>query len=484
MSWWTLKKKIHSSWLIAYLCTGIFIGVYTSQYINGSLFSSVIPLIIAIVLIIVGFWRKYAYLIPLIIIGGILFGLWRGHILQTSLAEFAPLYGKSIILQGNVKDDADTGTSGQVVIRLDQITIDGKLLAGVIWLSTDNADIKRGDKLILRGQLRAGFGNFVGVMYQAVVEEITRPQPGDIARVVRDWFADGVRKALPEPESSLGLGYLLGQRRALPADLALALQIAGLTHVVVASGYNLTILVRLARRLFVKVSKYLSALSAALMIVSFMAITGISPSMSRAGLVSVLSLAAWYYGRNFHPIVLLSVAVAVTVTINPSYAWGDLGWQLSFAAFAGVMIIAPLAQRYLFGKKKPGFVGQVLGETASAQLATVPIIIMAFGQFSNVAIVSNLLILPLVPLAMFLTFVAGVGGLILPGFATVIGAPATWLLHYMVSVAEYLASLPWAMSEIKIEWWMITIFYAILVGICLYMWRKTSYNLRDTNLVE
>lgn len=484
MSWWSLKKKIHPSWLIALLCAGIFIGVYLAQYTKSAIFSSVIILVIALAFVVIGFWRKYVYMIPIIVIGGILFGLWRGLIIQTSLAEFTPLYGKLITLEGYIKDDADTGTAGQIVIRLDNIVINGKSMSGVLWISTDNVDVKRGDKLILHGQLREGFGNFAGVVYRATIDEIIRPEPGDIARVVRDWFADGVRQALPEPESSLGLGYLLGQRRALPADLALALQIAGLTHVVVASGYNLTILVRLARRLFVKVSKYLSALSAVLMIVSFMAITGISPSMSRAGLVSVLSLVAWYYGRKFHPIILLLVAVAVTVIINPSYAWGDLGWQLSFAAFAGVMIIAPLAQCYLFGEKKPGFVGQVLGETVSAQLATAPIIILAFGQFSNVAIISNLLILPLVPLAMFLTFVAGLGGLVLPGLATIIGAPATWLLHYMVSVAEYLASLPWAMSAVDIKWWVIVIYYATLIGVCLYMWRKTKYSLRDTNLVE
>ena len=484
MSWWSLKKKIHPSWLIALLCAGIFIGVYLAQYTKSAIFSSVIILVIALAFVVIGFWRKYVYMIPIIVIGGILFGLWRGLIIQTSLAEFTPLYGKLITLEGYIKDDADTGTAGQIVIRLDNIVINGKSMSGVLWISTDNVDVKRGDKLILHGQLREGFGNFAGVVYRATIDEIIRPEPGDIARVVRDWFADGVRQALPEPESSLGLGYLLGQRRALPADLALALQIAGLTHVVVASGYNLTILVRLARRLFVKVSKYLSALSAVLMIVSFMAITGISPSMSRAGLVSVLSLVAWYYGRKFHPIILLLVAVAVTVIINPSYAWGDLGWQLSFAAFAGVMIIAPLAQCYLFGEKKPGFVGQVLGETVSAQLATAPIIILAFGQFSNVAIVSNLLILPLVPLAMLLTFIAGVGGLVLPSFAVMIGTPATWLLNYMVSVTEYLASLPWAMSEVDIKWWAIGIYYAILIGVCLYMWRKTKYNLRDTNLVE
>jgi competence protein ComEC len=305
-----------------------------------------------------------------------------------------------------------------------------------------------------------------------------------MARVLRDWFADLVRVAIPEPESSLGIGYLVGQRRSLPVDLTLALQMAGLTHVVVASGYNLTILVRMSRRLFAKISKYLSVMVAGFMIIAFILITGLSPSMMRAGLVAALSLAAWYYGRNFHPITLLSIAVALTIIIDPSYAWGDLGWQLSFMAFGGVMILAPLASRYLFGDKKPGFIGQVLIETVSAQILTAPILIAAFGQISNVAIVTNLLVLPLVPLAMLLTFIAGLGSLAVPSLAVVIAAPATWLLGYMVNVAQFFAGLPWAVAVVKLEWWGEVICYLFIAIICLYLWRVTGYNLRSSNLVE
>ena len=485
MNWWVLKRKIHISWLIALGCAGIFIGVFLAQYVKNSYYSSIFCLVVAILIIVIALWRKFVYLIPLLIIGGILFGLWRGSISQSDLAQFIPLYGKMISIEGNVKDDVDTGSSGQIVIRLDDLMMGDKSLVGTLWITTtSDDDIKRGDKLLLSGTLKEGFGNFSGIMYRATIEKVIHPQPGDVARIVRDWFADAVRKVIPDPEASLGIGFLVGQRRALPADLALALQIAGLTHVVVASGYNLTILVRLARRLFVKVSKYLSALSAIAMIVAFIAITGMSPSMSRAGLVATLSLLAWYYGRKFHPIVLLLLAIAVTVITNPSYAWGDLGWQLSFTAFAGVMIVAPLAQRYLFGDKKPGMIPQILGETISAQLVTAPIIIASFGQLSNVAIISNLLVLPLVPIAMLLTFIAGVGSLAIPTVAWLTGLPATWLLHYMVSVSEYLASLPWAMSNVQIPWWGVAIFYGLIIGACLYMWRVTKYNLRDANLVE
>lgn len=482
MNRWLLKRKVHSSWLIAATCFGVFIGIYFAQFIQVS---SIFLLVVSLIVVSIVFLRKSTYLIPMIIFGGIFIGLWRGSISQNDLLQYKPLIGENISISGSVKDDIDTGKSGQIVIRLNKIFMKEKSLPGTLYITSQNADIKRGDKLVLHGKLMKGFGNFSGVIYRAQIDKIIQPKPGDTARVVRDWFADGIRKVIPEPESSLGIGFLVGQRRALPADLVIALQVVGLTHVVVASGYNLTILVRLARRLFEKVSKYLSAVSSVVMILSFIAITGVSPSMARAGLVAGLSLAAWYYGRRFHPIILLSLAIAITVLIDPSYAWGDLGWQLSFAAFAGVMILAPLATRYFFGEKKPDFVRQLLIETVSAQLVTAPIIIMAFGQFSNNAIVSNLLILLFVPFAMLLVFIAGVGSLVLPvAFASVIAFPATMLLKYMTGVIGYLSELPWAMSEVQFSWWMAVICYVAIIGSCLYMWRKTKYNLRDSNLVE
>ena len=246
-----------------------------------------------------------------------------------------------------------------------------------------NQAIKRSDVVTVRGVLSDGFGAFAARMSRAAVERVTREQPGDVAVGVRDWFAERVRRYVPESEAALGLGFLMGLRRALPLELMTALQVAGLTHVIVASGYNLTILVRLARRLFVRVSKYLAALSAGVMIIGFMAMTGLSPSMSRAGLVASLSLAAWYYGRTIHPLVLLPVAAAMTLLINPQFGWNDLGWQLSFAAFSGVIILAPLLQRYFFGTKPPGVIRQIIGETVSAQIMTLPLLVASFGVISN-----------------------------------------------------------------------------------------------------
>jgi competence protein ComEC len=482
---WILRRHVHVSWGISVVCAAIVIGVIWSQHIEPGLFASVAWLLAGVVLAAVGFWRGKLYAVPFLFLAGMFIGLWRGSAVQHELTIFNNLIGYTSSMTGKVSEDPDLDDHRSMVLRLTGLTIEGRPVAGTVWASTsDGNDIKRGDIVTMQGKLSEGFGSFSAALYRAEIVRVQRSVPGDIAGQVRDAFAEKVRSVIPEPQASLGNGYLLGQRRALPPELDEALQIAGLTHIVVASGYNLTILVRFARRLFVKISKYLAALTAGSMIVGFMAITGLSPSMSRAGLVAGLSLLAWYYGRKFHSLILLPFAAAITLLINPSFGWNDLGWQLSFAAFAGVMILAPLLQAYFFGDKKPGVIRQILGETIAAWLATLPILLVVFGTISNVAIVANLLILPLVPLAMILVFLSGILAFFMPILAAIVAFPTTIILGYMTSIAHFFADLPWAQTSLEFPAWSAWVAYVLLVVLCIYMQRKTAFSLRSTSIVE
>ncbi|MCA9334885.1 ComEC/Rec2 family competence protein [Candidatus Saccharibacteria bacterium] len=485
MQLWQLRRFIHQSWLIALVSVGIVLGVIMVPFVKQALFGDVIWLMAGVSLAAMVLWRKSVYLVPFMILAGVLIGLWRGSVLQSQLAGYEALFGETVSMQGTVVDDVDTGRRGELYMRLDQLVVNNSPMAGRMWVSArTNASIKRGDYVGVRGVVSEGFGSFGAVIYRAELEKWQRPEPGDVARQVRDWFADKIRLGISEPQASLGLGYLLGQKRALPEDLQEALVVTGLTHVVVASGYNLTILVRLARRMFEKVSKYLAALSSSVMVLAFVAVTGASPSMSRAGLVAGLSLAAWYYGRKFHPLVLLPFAAAITVMINPAFGWNDLGWQLSFAAFAGVMILAPLLQRYFFGEREPSTIRQIIGETLSAHIVTLPILILAFGQIGNVAILCNVLILPFVPLAMLLTFITGIGAIVVPDIATILGMPAQALLVYMTETVQYFAALPWAQTNVQVGLWVAGIAYGVIVALCIYMARATRYDLKESNIVK
>lgn len=481
---WRLKRPIHVSWQIAVLSLAILAGVVAAQGWN-EWFGSISWLIVGIVLAAGALWRSRLYGLPVILMAGGLIGLWRGSIDQQQLTPYRQLIGHQVKVTGIVSEDADVGKNGELLLRLSDIKIDNHPLSGKVWVSASTKQaITRSDRVTVSGKLQAGFGTFAAAIYRAKMGLVKQSQPGDVALRLRDGFADKVRTAVPEPAASLGLGYLLGQRRALPPDLDKALTAAGLTHIVVASGYNVTILVRLTRRLFVRISKYLAAACGVAMIAGFIAVTGNSPSMSRAGLVAGLSLLAWYYGRRFHPLVLLPFAAAVTLLINPSFGWNDLGWQLSFAAFAGVMIVAPLLQAFFFGDKKPGTVRQILGETIAAWLITLPILLVAFGQVSNVAIIANLLILPLVPLAMLLVFVVGLAVMIVPSIAQLVGDVTSGLLQYMIAVAEYTAGLEWAQTTLSMSGLWAGGYYVVLLCACGFLWYKTRFDFRGSNLVE
>lgn len=482
--WWALKRKVHFCWLIAFLSAGFSLGIYLVQFINSLPISSGFLIISALLFVSISFWRQNYLIIILIVVGGFMLGLWRGEILKTESIGLSKYFNQEITLTGVINDDVEDGTGDKKIIKVSEVAIDDNKINGLIRATINNDQISRGDQVTISGKITKGSGVISGFIYEAKLVNLSKNKNRNYIVEIRDWFIGGVKKSIHSPESSLGIGYVVGQKQELPQDLVLALQAAGLTHIVVASGYNLTILVRLARRLFVKISKYLSVISAFSMIVIFILITGLSPSMLRAGLVSGLCLLAWYYGRRFHPIILFLFVMAITLLINPGYAWGDIGWQLSFLAFFGVMILAPLMQHYFFENKKINFVGQILIETISAQAMTLPVIVMAFGQISNVSIITNLLILPFVPLAMLLTFVAGVFGTILPSVAVIIGMPASLLLSAMIAISKFFADLPWAVSVMKGSVQLFVIYFLIVFLFIVYLWRKTGYNLRSSNLVE
>lgn len=480
-----LSTRVHPSWLVAWASLGLLAGAALCLVVDNDYFVSTAGILAATSLLLISFAGRLRWMTALAFTAGCLIGLWRGSELRLELEAYQPYYGRAVSMKGRVSQDTLYGAKGDQRLNLSDVEVDEKQFAGEVWASIPKADIKRGDVVVLKGVMNEGFGNMSATMARAQVSEITRPNPGDVARRVRDWFGEGTRRAIPEPQVNLGLGYLLGQRTALPPDLEEQIKIVGLTHVVVASGYNLTILVVFARRLFVEVSKFLAVLCSGVMIISFMLITGLSPSMTRAGLVAGLSLLVWYYGRKTHPFVLLTFAAALTVFINPSYLWGDLGWYLSFGSFIGVIVLAPLIHNYFWGiSDKAHILRQLTVETMSAQIMTMPVILLAFGTYSLYALPANIMVLPFVPLAMLFTFVAGIAGLAIPGLSDIFGLPAALLLRYSTEVIKKFANLPNAQNELTFNPALMLIGYILITASIIYMKRRTSHDFRGEHEKE
>ncbi len=302
MQLWRYTIPLHQTWHFTIFCSAIVAGLALSVIPLADTFATWQWAIVGATLFVFSWWKRWRWLVLFAILGGFLVGISRGAIDRDAREIYQMKTGQIVTLTGRVSEDPDSAKKGGYTLRLAAIHSASQALPSELWVTvSDGSAIQRSDIVTVRGKLQEGFGSFAASMYRAEIVKIERPVPGDVALHVRDTFGEKVRLGIHEPSASLGMGYLTGQRRSLPAELDTALKLAGLTHIVVASGYNLTILVRAIKRLFEKRSRYLTVFLAALLIISFMAITGLSPSMTRAGLVAGMSLAAWYFGRQISP---------------------------------------------------------------------------------------------------------------------------------------------------------------------------------------
>jgi len=413
---------------------------------------------------------------------GLNIGLWRGHNVFADLSRYQPLYDRKIEVVGRVSDDAAYSYQGQTEFHITNIRLDDESLIGRIRIrGFGGVGVRRGDVVRVSGKIREGFGNRQGSISYANIELLSRQ--ASVVEDIRAKFFAGVNTALPEPNASLGLGFLVGLRTLLPDQLLDQLSATGLTHIVAVSGYNLTILVRLMRRLFAKKSVYLSVATSAALIIGFLLVTGLSPSISRAAVVSGFALTAWYYGRRIKPILLILLSAVITAMINPFYAWYDIGWYLSFSAFFGVLVLAPLfTKRYL--KTRPKLLGQVVIETISAQIMALPIIAVIFGELSMISISDTALIVRVPPTEMILTIFAGLGGMFGPLIAGWISWPANLILTFMTDLVSLMAAVPWALKEVNLNWLIVSLFYGLVLFVAIVIRSKLKTPLSGTEIIE
>lgn len=458
-------KKFRRTTLITVGCVSVLLGLGLARKIN---IQPAVWWLVFTPLLAVLRTKNVASLI-LVIMLGLGIGLWRGGAFMQKANGLKALSGYKVTIQATSTADSIYGNKSQIEFTANHIhlfqgsTLEkySKPLAGNFKISGFGEKmIYRGDIVRVSGKLYPMRGSNQGRIAYAQLQRVGVSNSW-INRLTRNFNA-GMQNALPEPLASFGLGLLIGQRSTLPTDILTALTTVGLVHIVAVSGYNLTILVQATQRIKLR-SKYQRLVVSLVLIGLFVLITGFSASIVRAALVSVLSLWAWYYGRRIKPVLLIAFAAAVTGLINPFYVWGDLGWYLSFLAFFGVLVIAPVIAARLI-KGQPKMLTMVLIETLSAEVMTLPLIMMTFGKLSLVALLANVIVVPMVPFAMLLSAVAAAAGTWLTPFAGWFAWPAKVLLTYMLDVVRVLSRLPHAAVNGSINTAEMLALYAMVIA--------------------
>ena len=281
----------------------------------------------------------------------------------------------------------------------------------------------------------------------------------------RDWLSGRIEEVLPEREAKLGMSYLLGTKTGLDKGLSENLKAVGLAHIVVASGAHLSILVEIARKIFGKISRFSGLLFSVLLILFFMCMVGWTPSILRAGVMAILTLLSWYVGRKIAPWRIILMVAAFTLILNPLFLT-NLGWLLSFASYAGIMMLGPGITRFFYGKKKPGFVASTVLTTIAATLMTLPITLYYFGQISLISVVANILILPTLPYVMGLTFLTGIFAGV-PGVSVVVGFLTEKLLDFHIFVVEWFGGMEQFLIKIDRYEPRVFLLYLLILGLII-----------------
>lgn len=477
--WRQYKQTTVLSWALAVCLLGLIAaGKYAWQ-----IPSLVVAVSSAVCLFLLWRFGKIAPVVLVVVVSAGAAGMWRGLTVSGDLHIYQQLYGQQVTVRGKIFDDPSYDKNKRLDFKLVDCVINGRKVRGVVRTKALGGSFHRGNTVEVQGKLADGYGNYQATLYY-VSPRLVDAHDGPIEALRRRFFAS-VASSVPDPQASLGLGFVVGLTSYLPDTLQEQLRALALTHVVVASGYNLTILLRIVRRLVARHSKRLACAGGTGFMVLMVALTGASPSVIRAAVVTCLSLAAWYYGRRVHPVVILLLGAVITATANPLYVWHDLGWWLSFVSFAGVLLLAPLLQRAICGVKQPNMLLQIAIETSAAQLATTPMMIGIFGSLSILGLAANILVVPFVPIAMAATAAVGFIGMFMAGLAAWLGLLANWIIRYMVYIINNFGGIPWAAVGIHVSAGTMMAMYIGLVALGTIIYRRSGHSyVTQPNIVE
>lgn len=431
-------KFLHPSWHFYALIFGVITGIAFFTVSGQPLFRSLSWFVLVLVLVLIALFIPCRITLPIAFAAGFLLAGFRFSPELADRLTLASFVGQTVTISGTIAEDPDFSESG-TALRLSRLSIDNRTFSGLIYvkLSGQNYDFLRSDHLVLRGKFGEGFGTFVGSLYRPEIVSFTRDHPGDIFARFKQFFSGLVHDKIDSPVSDLGLGYLMGQKNGLTKDFSEQLRAVGMTHVVVASGAHLAIIVVAVRKIFGRISKFAELLFAILAIAAFVLVVGFTPSMTRAALVAVLGLLLGFFGRKLSPFRLLGLVAALTLLISPTNLQ-NIGWQLSFASFFGIMIIAPRLTRHFYGGKNPPWLTSMLITSLSTTLICAPVMIFNFGSLSLLSFVANLIILPTLPYAMVLVFLTGATSF-LPLLSSFFAILASALLNIHVFVIDFLS---------------------------------------------
>lgn len=328
-----------------------------------------------------------------------------------------------------------------------------------------------------------------GVSFQAKmprVQVIGHDPPSRVIAAlikIKQAFVARIESALSEPQSSLASGILIDGKRAVSASMQDEFKRAGIVHIVVLSGYNVTVVVDAIFKMFTLFLPRVASIGAAAGgVILFALMTGATSTVIRASVMALLALLSRANFKNYDPGRALFLAALVMVLFNPRLLLHDPSFQLSCLATFGVIFIVPVYERFFRWLPERFGVRELVASTVIVQCFLLPLLIYMSSTVSLVALPVNFIVTPVVPVAMLASFIAACAAFVfspaiasfLPLLVTPFSFPAHVILSYILFVAHFSSALSFAQVEVgSLSGFFMLVVYAVIgVG----TWRLQEKN--------
>ena len=293
-----------------------------------------------------------------------------------------------------------------------------------------------------------------GIFYEFKKAQIEVLEHADSAGVagflyrVKRGFITNLKRMLGEPHAALASGLVVGEKAALGKDLIDDFRKAGLIHIVVLSGYNITIIGASIRRLLSFLPRTTGIILGGIGIILFGILVGGGATVVRSCIMALIALFAELVRRDYEVGRALGIAALLMLVQNPLILLYDPSFQLSFLATLGlIMLSSPIEKHLGFITEKWG-IRQLCASTFATQIFVSPLIFYMMGQLSIIGILVNIMVLPVIPLTMLLVFLSGFFGFFIHFISEIAGWGSHILLSYELFMVRFFAHLPFASIEV------------------------------------
>ena len=213
-------------------------------------------------------------------------------------------------------------------------------------------------------------------------------------------------KFMTEENSAISYAMYFGDKSEITYETKNAFSKSGISHILAISGLHVGVLVGLLMFIFkkCKINKYVSFGIIAAFLFIYCMLCSFSPSVVRASVMAIIIIAANLLGKKYDSLSAVGLAGILLLLIKPLYAF-DVGFQMSFACVIGIAIFYSSIYKLLRKIKFPNFLAKPLAVSISTQIAIIPILSSAFGTFSILSVLLNIIVVPIFSVAYIIQFI-------------------------------------------------------------------------------